>query len=94
MKENVVKKFETDAMSLGAMYILPNGKMLDLSMLENGHAEFRDMVNCTAEELKSLGWLRLNTKLKYVELPQNPTEQQAARLQSVFDLFGEDFQVE
>lgn len=93
MNDEIIKKFETDAVAFGAMYILPDGRMLDLSMLENGHAEFWEMADCSTEELRSIGWLRLNTKLKYVELPQNPTEEQRERLQTVFNTFGNDFQI-
>lgn len=91
--DKLITKFKTDEIAYGAMYILPDGRMLDLSLLENGHAEFWEIVNCSAEELKANGWLRLNTKLKYVELPSQPTAQQMMRLKNIFDLYGDNFQI-
>ena len=37
--EKAIELFETDSLAYGAMYILPDGRMLDLSVLQNGHAE-------------------------------------------------------
>lgn len=93
MNDGILKKFETDAVALGAMYILPDGRMLDLNMFEYGHAEFLKITDCSAEYLKGKGWIRLNTKLKYIELPENPTQAQQERLQAVFNTFGNDFQI-
>ncbi|MCH5259217.1 MAG: hypothetical protein J1F18_05650 [Lachnospiraceae bacterium] len=91
--EDIIKTFETDSVAYGAMYILPDGRMLNLSVLQNGHAEFWVLINSSAQELKALGWLRLNTKLKYVEKPKEITAAQAARLESAMAFMGEDVQI-
>ena len=91
--DNVIKKFRTNNVVYGAMYILPDGQMLDLSMLVNGHAEFVAMLGSTAEVLKLKGWLKLNTKLKYIDLPSNPTSMQLAELNRIYAVFGRDFQL-
>ena len=89
---SIISTFETDALAHGSMYILPDGRMLDLTFC-GGHAEFCALVGSTPQELRALGWIRLNTKIKYVELPSKPTEKQSERLRSVFETFGEDFQI-
>lgn len=91
--ENAVERFKTEAMGLGAMYVLPDGTMLDLSMLENGHADFWKISGCSDIRLKALGWMRLNTKLKYVEMPSRITAAQSARLEQAMAFMGDDVQI-
>lgn len=89
-----ISKFETDTIAFGAMYILPNGTMLDLSLLPSGHADFWALLNISSDDLKRQGWVRLNTKLKYVELPLLPlTERQEKQLQRALDFMGDDIQI-
>ena len=91
--EDIIKTFETDSIAYGAMYFLPDGRILDLSVLEYGHSEFMALINSTASALKEQGWIRLNTKLKYIEKPKEITAAQAARLESALAFMGEDVQI-
>ncbi|MCH5162644.1 MAG: hypothetical protein J1G38_04060 [Clostridiales bacterium] len=87
--EDVIATFVTRSVAYGAMYILPDGRMLDLSTLEYGHAEFCELLGKSPQELKESGWIRLNTKLKYVEKPGKITDAQADRLEETFAFMGE-----
>lgn len=94
--DEVIRRFETSAFAVGAMYILPDGRLLDLSILENGHLDFFSMldVDDPPSYLKRLGWIRLNTKIKYVELPSAPmTAIQKQKLDIALKLMGDGVQI-
>lgn len=94
--DEIIKRFETSAFAVGAMYILPDGRLLDLSILENGHLDFFSMldVDDPPSYLKRLGWIRLNTKIKYVELPSAPmTAIQKQKLDVALKLMGDGVQI-
>ena len=89
-----IKRFETDSIAFGAMYILPDGTMLDLSLLPNGHADFFVCTNTSSAILKQQGWVRLNTKLKYIELPTKPLgKRQKQQVQRAITFMGCDIQI-
>lgn len=89
-----IEEFKTETLAFGAMYIMPNGEMLDLSILPNGHAEFFALTNTTSDCLKSQGWVRLNTKLKYIELPAQPlTKQQETQIKRALAFMGDNVQI-
>ncbi|MGN0804162.1 MAG: hypothetical protein ACI4MN_02125 [Candidatus Coproplasma sp.] len=88
-REKYIKKFLTDTIALGAMYILPDGRMLDLSLLENGHSDFFAITGLSAEDLKKQGWIRLNTKVGYIELPFGQiTKEQELALSKIKEIMG------
>ena len=94
----VVARLKTDLIPYGAMYILPNGTVLDLSTFENGHADLwaylderipiisypqYDIVNY----LRDKGWIRANTKEQYIETENIPTEKQTVKIGEILKLY-------
>ena len=92
----VVARLKTDLIPYGAMYILPNGTVLDLSTFENGHADLwaylderipitsypqYDIVNY----LRDKGWIRANTKEQYIETENIPTEKQTLKISEILN---------
>ena len=91
------QNYKTDEPVFGAMYITPFGTLIDCSMFPNGHADVSAWLNEKGLEIdyrlgepsKLLylkGWLRLNTKVGYIEEPHGVlTAQQRERLESIFN---------
>ena len=94
----VVARLKTDLIPYGAMYILPNGTVLDLSTFESGHADLwaylderipitsypqYDIVNY----LRDKGWIRANTKEQYIETENIPTEKQTLKIGEILKLY-------
>ena len=91
------QSYKTDEPVFGAMYITPFGTLIDCSMFPNGHADVSAWLNEKGLEIdyrlgepsKLLylkGWLRLNTKVGYIEEPHGVlTAQQRERLESIFN---------
>lgn len=89
------EKYKTDDPIFGAMYMTPSGTLIDCSMFPNGHADVSawlheqgleiDYQSGEASKLLYLkGWLRLNTKVGYIEEPHGVlTAQQRERLENV-----------
>ena len=89
------QKYKTDEPVFGAMYITPFGTLIDCNMFPNGHADVSAWLNEKGLEIdyrlgepsKLLylkGWLRLNTKVGYIEEPHGVlTAQQRERLESI-----------
>lgn len=93
-----VARFKTDSIPYGAMYILPNGTVLDLSALENGHADLwaylDDRIPITSypqydivNYLRDKGWIRANTKEQYIETENIPTEKQTLKIAEILKLY-------
>ena len=95
----IVTRLKTDSIPCGAMYILPNGTVLDLSTFENGHADLwaylderipitsypqYDIVNY----LRDKGWIRANTKEQYIETEHIPTEKQMLKIAEILKLYS------
>ena len=94
----VVTRLKTDLIPYGAMYILPNGTVLDLSALENGHADlwayFDERISMTSypqydivNYLRDKGWIRANTKVQYIEMEQIPTEKQTSKIAEILKIY-------
>ena len=91
------QKYKTDEPVFGAMYMTPSGTLIDCSAFPNGHADVSAWLNEKGLEIdyrlgkpsKLLylkGWLRLNTKVGYIEEPHGVlTAQQRERLNSIFN---------
>ena len=72
------QKYKTDEPVSGAMYMTPFGTLIDCSLFPNGHADVSAWLHEQGLEidyrpgepsqlLHLKGWLRLNTKVGYVE---------------------------
>ena len=90
------QKYKTDESVFGAMYMTPFGTLIDCSMFPNGHADVSAWLNEQGLEidyrpgepsqlLHLKGWLRLNTKVGYVEQPDWAiTVRQRRRIAEIF----------
>ena len=93
------QSYKTDEPVFGAMYMTPSGTLIDCSAFPNGHADVSAWLNEKGLEIdyrlgepsKLLylkGWLRLNTKVGYIEEPHGVlTAQQRERLESILFLW-------
>lgn len=93
------QKYKTDEPVFGAMYMTPFGTLIDCSMFPNGHADVSAWLNEQGQEidyrpgepsqlLHLKGWLRLNTKVGYVEQSDRAiTVHQKLR---IAEIFGEE----
>lgn len=93
------QKYKTDEPVFGAMYMTPFGTLIDCSMFPNGHADVSAWLNEQGLEidyrpgepsqlLHLKGWLRLNTKVGYVEQSDRAiTVHQKLR---IAEIFGEE----
>ena len=91
------QKYKTDEPVFGAMYMTPFGTLVDCSLFLNGHADVSAWLHEQGLEidyrpgepsqlLHLKGWLRLNTKVGYIEEPHGVlTAQQRERLESIFN---------
>lgn len=91
------QNYKTDEPVFGAMYMTTSGTLIDCSAFPNGHADVSAWLNEQGLEIdyrpgepsKLLylkGWLRLNTKVGYIEEPHGVlTAQQRERLESIFN---------
>ena len=90
------QKYKTDEPVFGAMYMTPFGTLIDCSMFPNGHADASAWLHEQGLEidyrpgeasrlLYERGWLRLNTKVGYVEKPDWAiTVRQRRRIAEIF----------
>ena len=76
--KEITFRYLTDTLPYGALYITDKGRICDLSMLENGHADFWAELGIenAKEYLESLGWIKANTKLGYIDGVVKPTKEQ------------------
>ena len=93
------QNYKTDEPVFGAMYMTPFGTLIDCSMFPNGHADVSAWLNEQGLEidyrpgepsqlLHLKGWLRLNTKVGYVEQSDRAiTVRQKLR---IAEIFGEE----
>ena len=93
------QKHKTDEPVFGAMYMTPFGTLIDCSLFPNGHADVSAWLNEQGLEidyrpgepsqlLHLKGWLRLNTKVGYVEQSDRAiTVHQKLR---IAEIFGEE----
>ena len=90
------EKYKTDDPIFGAMYMTPSGTLIDCSMFPNGHADVSAWLHEQGLEidyrlgepsqlLHLKGWLRLNTKVGYVEQSDRAiTVRQRRRIAEIF----------
>ena len=90
------QKYKTDEPVFGAMYMTPFGTLIDCCSFPNGHADVSFWLNGQGLEidyrlgepsrlLYERGWLRLNTKVGYVEQPDWAiTVRQRRRIAEIF----------
>ena len=94
----IVMRLKTDSIPNGATYILPNGTVLDLSTFENGHADLwaylDERISITSypqydivNYLRDKGWIKANTKEKYIETDNIPTEKQTLKIAEIIKLY-------
>lgn len=92
------QKYKTDEPVFGAMYMTPFGTLIDCSMFPNGHADVSAWLNGQGLEidyrpgepsqlLHQKGWLRLNTKVGYVE--QSGRAITVRQQRRIAEIFGE-----
>lgn len=101
----MIARLQTDSIPYGAMYITPDGTVLDLSAFENGHADLwaylderipitsypqYDIVNY----LRDKGWIKANTKEEYVETEYTPTEKQVQKICEILKLYPISMKIE
>lgn len=91
------QNYKTDEPVFGAMYMTPSGVLIDCSLFPNGHADVSAWLNEKGLEidyrlgepsrlLYLKGWIRMNTKVGYIEEPHGVlTAQQRERLESIFN---------
>lgn len=96
--KELLKPYITNHFSTGSYYIDENGTIYDLGNSGYGHAEVSELLNNNGLEidykigkssrfLKSAGWIRLNTNLNFIELPEKRiTEEQKKQLIPALDV--------
>ena len=90
----IIDKLTCTHVPFGAIYVLPDGRILDLTALALGHEEFFEMTGLTAQTLSVIGWLRANTKVGYAKLPVCPlTAKQMSILEEIKKIVGEGLQI-
>lgn len=96
--EEIIKQLKTENIPFGAMYILPDGNILDLSTFENGHADLWVYLDeripsisysqaNIANFLRDLGWIKANTKERYIESHHIPTKKQTEKLAEILKTY-------
>ena len=90
------QNYKTDEPVFGAMYMTPPGTLIDCSLFPNGHADVSAWLHEQGLEIDyrpgeasrllcERGWLRLNTKVGYVEQPEWAiTVRQRQRIAEIF----------
>lgn len=103
--ESIIKQYETSDIQLGSMYILPDGRLLYLGNTGYGHSDLSSYLNEKGIEkdfelgrsskfLRELGWIRINTQMKFIDLINiRPTAQQYVQLTKALDFMKDDIQV-
>ena len=101
----IINDYKCNDIIWGSMYILPDGTLLNLGDSGYGHSDLSTLLNDYNFEvnyqsgkasplLKSLGWIRLNTKVKFVDLPKiKPTDIQYEKLLLALDYMKSDYQI-
>lgn len=93
------QKYKTDESVFGAMYMTPFGTLIDCSLFPNGHADVSVWLHEQGLEidyrpgepsqlLHLKGWLRLNTKVGYVE--QSDRAITVRQQRRIAEIFGEE----
>jgi hypothetical protein len=96
--EAIADKFVTDSFQMGSMFILPDGKLL---YMPDGHQSFFDEIKNTVPDCKApaftltkLGWIRLNTQVKYINIKGiTPTAIQDQFIEQAIAFMGSTVQI-
>lgn len=100
-----ISRLNTDSIPYGAMYIMPDGTVLDLSAFENGHADLWAYLNeripitsypqyDIVNYLRDKGWIKANTKEEYIETEHIPTEKQMRKICEILKLYSINVKIE
>ena len=99
--EIITNEYKCSGIICGSMYILPDGMFLDLGDSGYGHSNLSSLLDeygfeinyepgKTSKLLKSMGWIRLNTKIKFIDLSNiKPTNEQYEKLLIALDYMKE-----
>lgn len=102
---SIIGYYKTDHITYGSMYILPDGTLLDLGSTGYGHSDLSAYLDelgieiayrpgTASKYLRSLNWVRLNTKLKFIDFPDKVfTSKQERKLTEAIDYMQDDIQV-
>jgi hypothetical protein len=94
----IAERYVVDNFQMGSMFILPDGKLL---YMQNGHQSFFDEIKDTVADCKApaytltkLGWIRLNTQVKYINMKDiTPTTKQNELIEQAVAFIGGDVQI-
>jgi hypothetical protein len=94
----IAERYVVDNFQMGSMFILPDGKFL---YMQNGHQSFFDEIkndisdcNEPAFTLQKLGWIRLNTQVKYINIKDiTPTTKQNELIKQAVAFMDGDVQI-
>ncbi len=101
----IITRLKTESIPYGAMYIMPDGMILDLSAFENGHADFwvylDERIPITsypqydiANYLRDKGWIKANPREEYIETEYTPTEKQMQKICEILKLYPISVKIE
>jgi len=100
--QNAIDRYCTESIWSGSYYLLPDGTLLYFACQHAGFFEdleahgIRSAIGDKAipDYLASLGWIRLNTWVRYIRLnPIPPTETQYAELAALLNFIKNDVSV-
>lgn len=96
--DTLINKYKSDSITIGSMYLLPDGTLLDLGNSGHGHKDICDEIIAAGFEenkdsskgsdlLRDKGWLRINTNLNFIDLTKikNLTEKQYIKLKGIIN---------
>jgi hypothetical protein len=94
----IAERYVVDNFQMGSMFILPDGKLL---YIQNGHQSFFDEIKDAVADCKApaytltkLGWIRLNTQVKYINIKGiTATTKQKELIEQAVDFMGCDVQI-
>lgn len=101
----LVKNYKGYTVGYGSVYIMPNGTILNLGDSGYGHGNVSYFLNengleidyqpgKASKRLRNLGWIRVNTKVKFIEMPNFMyNESQEEPLKEAIRLMGNDVQI-
>ena len=96
--EEIINRLKTDTIPYGAVYILPDGTILDLSLLENGHGDLWVYLDEKIPQtsypqadiskfLRDLGWIKANAKEEYISSDCVPTPKQMQIIEKILKIY-------
>lgn len=101
----LVKTYKGNNVGYGSVYIMPDGTFLNLGDNGYGHSDVSYFLNengleidyqpsKASKRLRNLGWIRVNTKLKFIEMPNFMyNESQEEPLKEAIRFMGNDVQI-